>query len=138
MSIMLSTQQPPQDFTNRHAAEWGLAAVLLAGLQMLLVPGIVLIAIGIWVFLRDDRGIGANDALLISWLCRLGVAVALAGGITTLGIALRAWRSTANASIALPLAGLVLAIVNLLLWALGAITLLYASENFLRVVYQRG
>jgi L-cystine uptake protein TcyP (sodium:dicarboxylate symporter family) len=137
---MLSTPQPSTDVTNRDAAEWGLAALLLAGFQMLLVPGIILIAIFIWAMLRNDHDIGALDGLLISWLCRVGVIVALVGCTTTLVIALRAGRVAANtrASTALPLAGLILALVNLLLWILATITLLYASENFLRVVYRRG
>jgi len=122
---------------SRHAAEWGLAALLIAGFQLLLVPGIVLIGIGLWGVLKHDDTTGAGDAVVFCWLARLGVGFSLTLCVLNLLIAIKACVSARKRQqpAALPFAGLLLALVTLPVWILGAIALLYATEN-LRIHYQ--
>jgi hypothetical protein len=137
MSDAPSAPEPVSGPMNRHAAEWGLAALLIAGFQLLLVPGIVLIGIMMWGVLRNDERSGAGDALVWCWLARLGVGFALTACVINLLIALRAcvlaYRLRQPAG--LPVAGLILALITLPIWILGTIAFLWSTEN-LRILYQ--
>jgi hypothetical protein len=115
--------------TAGHAAEFGLASLIMSAVLFLASPMTLILAVQVWRFAHQARGV----VHLHAWLARIGVSVALVTAIAAVVFGIRGLRSAIRGRQprGLCVAGLFMSVAALILWAITAIGVLNATESLL-------
>jgi hypothetical protein len=116
-------------FVDRHAFEWGLAALMISATLITAAPIVLVLAVEVWSFSCRNSG----PVRLHAWFARIGVAVVLLLAATAIGFGTTAVRYAVNRKqpAGLAVAGLSLSVAALVLWLITAIALLNTTESLL-------
>jgi hypothetical protein len=117
--------------TAGHAAEYGLASLIMSSVLFLASPMTLILAVQVWRFAHQARGV----VHLHAWLARIGVSVALGTAIAALVFSIRGLRAAIRGRQprGLCVAGLFMSLAVLVLWAITAIGVLNATESLLLI-----
>jgi hypothetical protein len=115
--------------TSRHAAELGLASLVMGGVLFLAAPITLLLAVQVWRFADQSPRV----VQLHAWLARFGVVIALLTATASIVFGTRGISSAARCRqpMGLSIAGLLLSVAAFGLWVITAIGLLNTTESLL-------
>jgi hypothetical protein len=116
-------------FADRHAFEWGLAALTISAVLVTAAPIMLVLAVGVWSSSCHESG----PVLLHAWLARIGIGVVLMVTVLAIGFGAKAVRYAAKRKqpAGVAVGGLSLSIVALVLWVITAIAFLNTTESLL-------
>ena len=121
------------EYTTRHAAEWGLASLIMGSVVVIIAPVTLLLNIWLWVFRRDvippeHLRLAYNGLLggiiLVFVLALLGIVF----GIRGLVLAAVRYQPAGLAA-----AGIIVSTIALFLWIFVSIDLIMIMEGMMRL-----
>ena len=123
-------REPEDTFASRHAAEWGLASLLMGGVLAIIAPVTLVFNLNFWV--RGPRVLAPGDMELAFLAAVVGVTFVLLLCLTSLAFSIKAWRSaSANYQPAgLPVAGTLISLLSLGMWVIVGGDLIFILYSF--------
>lgn len=117
---------------SRHAAEWGLASLLLGGVLTIIAPITLIFNLIFW--LQGPRIIAPQDMGLAHKAGIVGVGFVVVLCLVSLSFGIKAWRSASAAfqPAGLAVAGTLVSLLALVLWIITGADLILILTAFVR------